>query len=82
MIYGEIHTLHKKVKDISQYLDLNTKIKGHFTKQHKTSRKFKISLTFLCSVYRETATNNVQLKKDLWLVSQKGGVLANVNIKH
>ncbi len=43
-------TLHKKVKDISQYLDLNTKIKAISRNGTKHLDNFKISLTFLCSV--------------------------------
>ncbi len=43
-------TLHKKVKDICQYLDLNTKIKANSRNITKHLEHFKISLTFLCSV--------------------------------
>ena len=45
-----IHTLHKKVKDICQYLDLNTKIKTNSQHCTKHLDNFKISLTF-CVVY-------------------------------
>ncbi len=43
------HTTHKKVKDICQYLDLNTQVKAKFTKLHKTSRNFQ-NIT-ICVVY-------------------------------
>ncbi len=46
----EVHYT-KKVKDISQYLDLNTKIKAISRNSTKNLENFKISLTFLCSVY-------------------------------
>ncbi len=48
-----LHTLHKKVKDICQYLDLNTKIKANSLHCTKHLENFKISLTFLCSVASE-----------------------------
>ena len=40
----------QKVKDICQYLDLNTKIKAISRNSTKQLESFKISLTFLCSV--------------------------------
>ncbi len=46
-----IYTLHKKVKDICQYLYLKTKIKANSQNSIKHLGNFKISLTFLCSVY-------------------------------
>ena len=56
--YGDVRErqgrqLHyrKKVKDICQHLDLNTKIKVNSLISTKHLQNFKISLTFLCSVY-------------------------------
>ncbi len=47
-------TQNIKVKDISQYLDLNTKIKAISRNITKHLENFKISLTFLCSVSCDT----------------------------
>ncbi len=44
------YTTQKKVKDICQYLDLNTKIKANSRNSTKYLENFKISLTFFCSV--------------------------------
>ncbi len=46
-----IHTLHKKVKDICQYLNLKTKIKANSSNITKHLENLKISLTFfvLCN---------------------------------
>ena len=46
MLVVHVHTLHKKVKDICQYLDLNTKIKANSRNGIKYVVNFKISLTF------------------------------------
>ncbi len=59
-----IFTLHKKVKDICQYLDLNTKIKANSWNCTKHPENFKIALTFLCSVY--TATTLIWNGKMRW----------------
>ncbi len=40
----------KKVKNICPYLDLNTKVTANSEKLQKHLEKFKISLTFVCSV--------------------------------
>ncbi len=57
---GSFHISHihytKKVKDICQYVDINTKIKTISWNSTKHLENFKISLTFLCSVLYVTCS--------------------------
>ncbi len=52
------YTLHKKVKDICQYLDLNTKIKANLRNSTKHLENFKISFSF-CVVYVKLLSANL-----------------------
>ncbi len=45
--FCSVYTLHKKVKDISQYLDLNTKIKAISRNGTKHLENLKISNFFV-----------------------------------
>ncbi len=45
------YRLHKKGKDICQYLDLNTKIKANSRNCTKHLEHFKYPQLFLCSLY-------------------------------
>ena len=51
-ISSSLHTLHKKDKDICQYLDENTKIKANSQNctKHLENFKKKKNINFLCSV--------------------------------
>ena len=68
------YTQHKKVKDICQYLDLNTKIKIKSRDSTKHLENLKISLTF-CVVYYNISHTTLACTRTTLTLSWSNNIL-------